>query len=62
MECKKKKKIMNTKINTLMIQFDNFIMYNADTTDRELPLNYSCYALKKRTELKCNVLVYVHSQ
>lgn len=30
-----------------MIQFDSFIMYNVDKTDRELLLNYSCHILNK---------------
>lgn len=30
-----------------MIQFDSFIMYKLDKTDRELLLNYSCHVLSK---------------
>lgn len=30
-----------------MTQFDSFIMYNVDKTDRELLLNSSCHVLNK---------------
>lgn len=42
-----------------MIQFDSFIMYNVDKTDRELLLNYPCHVLNKSAKPTYNTLAYV---